>query len=157
MDRGQAENDLFGTSEVDSLHFDVIMAGLLTDNADTYSAFSDYDSSYTEAYNNDLTYLDDLGNASTHRQNMYNPMYFISDYNAGYNTSTLAKYWRINTGITQGDTSSTVEVNLALALQANAQVENVGFTIVWGKGHTTAERTDDSTTNFIAWVNEIVK
>ena len=49
--------------------------------------------------------------------NIYNPMYYISSYYNGYNTSKVADYFRINTGITQGDTSNCVEMNLALALK----------------------------------------
>lgn len=31
--------------------------------------------------------------------------------------------------------------------------DNVEFSTVWGQGHTQAERTGDSTSNFINWVN----
>jgi hypothetical protein len=34
---------------------------------------------------------------------MYNPMYYLLDYYEGYPTSTVAPYWRIHTGIEQGD------------------------------------------------------
>lgn len=55
------------------------------------------------------------------------------------------------------DTVSTVELNLALALEKNYDgVENVEFTTVWGQGYTKAERTGDSTDNFIAWVTQIM-
>ena len=84
-------------------------------------------------------------------------MYYLSNYYDGNNTSNVAKYWRINTGITQGDTANVTEMNLALALQNNSNVKSVDFTTVWGQGHTTAERTGDSTTNFINWVNECLK
>ena len=87
---------------------------------------------------------------------MYNPMFYLSSYYEGYQTSTVAKYWRINTGIDQGDTANTVEMNLALALQNYSGVKGVDFTTVWGLAHTTAERTGDSTSNFIAWVNQVV-
>jgi hypothetical protein len=63
-----------------------------------------------------------------------------------------APHWRIRTGIEQGDTASATEINLALALQQAAGVESVDFETVWGQGHTTAERTGDSTSNFISWV-----
>ena len=59
--------------------------------------------------------------------------------------------------LTQGDTANVTEMNLALALQNNSNVKSVDFTTVWGQGHTTAERTGDSTTNFINWVNECLK
>jgi hypothetical protein len=157
LNRSQAENTLFGNSENDSLHWDSIMATLLEENSDKYASYSDYDSKYIEEYNNDITSVDKLGNSIEYRQNMYNPMYYLSDYYDGYNTSNVSKYWRIRTGITQGDTALTVETNLALALEQMEDVEDVDFETVWAKGHTKAERTGDSTTNFIEWVNECLK
>ena len=63
---------------------------------------------------------------------MYNPMYFLSDYYSGYKTSTVAAHWRIRTGINQGDTALTVEMNLALKRYGNIDVD---FATVWGQGH----------------------
>jgi hypothetical protein len=48
---------------------------------------------------------------------MYNPMYYLSDYYDGYQTSKVARYWRIRTGIDQGDTALSTEVDLALAAE----------------------------------------
>lgn len=48
-------------------------------------------------------------------------------------------------------------MNLALALEQYKGVESVDFETVWEQGHTTAERTEDSTSNFIAWVNECLE
>lgn len=62
--------------------------------------------------------------------------------------------WRINAGISQGDTSVTTEVNLSLALQDNPDVKSSELTEVWAQGHTTAERTGTSTGNFLAWVGK---
>lgn len=64
----------------------------------------------------------------------------------------VASYWRIRTGINQSDTALSTEVNLALALEAYGA--DVDFETVWGQAHVEAERTGDSTTNFIAWVVE---
>ncbi len=156
LNRGQAENNVFGNDASDSLHFDAVLADLLAQNQATYASFADWDASTIEAYASDLAALDALGNSIESRQNMYNPMYYLLDYYAGYMTSTVAPYWRIHTGIEQGDTATTVEMNLALALASYEGVEDVQFATVWDQGHVTAERTGDSTTNFIAWVNEIV-
>ena len=84
---------------------------------------------------------------------MYTPLYYLLQSEKGYGTSTVAKYWRIRTGINQSDTALTTEVNLALALENYNGVKDVDFETVWGQGHTEAERTGDSTENFIAWVN----
>lgn len=156
LERSQAENRVFGNDESDALHFDTVLAGLLEENQEEYASYSDWDESVAEEYQQDLEETDKLGTDSGTRQNMYNPMYYLSDYYEGYNTSTPASYWRINTGIEQGDTALTVETNLVLALDQNENVEDVEFATVWGLGHTTAERTGDSTTNFIEWVNQCV-
>lgn len=157
LDRSAGENDVFGTDENEGLHFDATMAQLLNQNATTYSSYADWDASYPEAYLSDLNYIDELGNSITERQNAYNPMYYLLDFYDGYNTSTVSPYWRIRTGINQGDTAVTVESNLALALSQYDGVKEVDFATVWGQQHTTAERTGDATNNFIQWVNEISK
>ena len=104
----------------------------------------------------DLEKKDALGNTVDYRLNMYNPMYYLSDYYDGYKTANVAKYWRIRSGINQGDTAFSTEVNLALALK-NYEDTNVDFETVWGQGHVQAERTGDSSANFIAWVNACLK
>lgn len=155
VNRSQAENDLFGNDAHDALHFDGIVADLLQKNGGNYSAYGDWNSSIVEAYLIDLGALDKFGNGIVYRQNMYNPMYYLCDYYDGYKNSTPAPYWRIRTGINQGDTALTVETNLALALQEYGGVKDVDFETVWGQGHTTAERTGSSTDNFIGWINQL--
>lgn len=157
LDRGQAENYVFGDSQNDALHFDAAMAAILEENQEKYSQYSDFDPKYVTDYQEYKTSVDDWGSDSLSRQNMYNPMYFLSDYYDGCGSSHVASQWRIHTGITQGDTALTVEMNLALALRQNSHVEDVEFQTVWGQGHTMAERTGSGETNFIAWVAECLK
>lgn len=144
LNKTQGENTLFGYGDGEGAHFDAVMAELLKDN-------SDYGASYAE----DLAKTDALGNTVDYRLNMYNPMYYLSSYYEGYQTSTVAKYWRIRTGINQGDTALNTEVNLALALENYGA--DVDFTTVWGQAHVEAERTGTSTENFIEWVKECLK
>lgn len=157
VDASQGENNVFGNGQNESKHFDSIEAKLLKDNEDKYSKYSDWDSTYIKSYESDLSYKDKLGTDMQTRVNMYNPMYYLSSYYDGYNKSTIAKYWRIRTGINQTDTALTTEINLKLALENNKNVESVDFATVWGQVHTTAERTGTSTENFINWVNECLK
>jgi hypothetical protein len=144
LDATQGENTLFGYGDGEGAHFDPIMAELLKDN-ETYGA----------SYAADLEKTDALGNTVDERVNMYNPMYYLSEYYEGYQTSNVAQYWRIRTGIAQGDTALSTEINLTLALENYGR--DVDFETVWGAGHTMAERTGNSTENFIAWVNECLK
>lgn len=154
LDRSNPENAVFGDDNTNGLHFDSTMAELLAANQEEYATFSDWQESYVNDYQEYLNSVDGMGNDSLTRQNMYNPMYYISDSYEGYGTSTTAEYWRIRSGIAQGDTSLTVETNLALALEQLENVEDVDFETVWDMKHVKAERTGDSTDNFIEWVNE---
>ena len=154
MSKTQAENKLFGISySTNTKHFDSIMANLLSDKSSTYSSLTNWDSSYSTEYTNDLSVTDHLGKTITERVNMYNPMYYLNSYYDRYESSDVADYFRINTGITQGDTSNVVEMNLFLALSNYGK--NVQFTTVWDKGHTEAERSGDADDNFISWIAQI--
>lgn len=141
LDKSQGENILFGDGDGEGKHFDAVMGELLKG--------SDYETEYTE----DLARVDALGVSVADRVNMYNPLYYLSGYYKGYQTANVASYWRIRSGINQSDTALTTEVNLALALQ-NYGVTDVDFETVWGQAHVEAERTGDSSTNFIEWVKE---
>ena len=88
---------------------------------------------------------------------MYNPVYYLSAAYEGYQTAEPAAYWRIRTGITQGDTALCTEVDLALAADAYSDQTQVDFETVWAQGHTMAERTGSTTANFITWVNECME
>ena len=145
LDRGQGENTLFGYGDGNGAHFDAILAELMQG--------SEYEAAFAE----DLAKQDALGNTVDVRLNMYNPMYYLSPAYEGYQTSEPATYWRIRTGINQGDTALCTEIDLALAAEAYAEGTQVDFETVWGQGHTEAERTGSSTANFIAWVQECMK
>lgn len=145
LNAGQGENTLFGYGDGSGAHFDPILAELVAG------------SEYEEAFATDLAKTDTLGNTVDVRVNMYNPMYYLSPAYEGYQTSEPAVYWRIRTGINQGDTALCTEMNLALAADAYSDKTVVDFETVWGQGHTKAERTGSTTANFIAWVSECMK
>ncbi|WP_034263365.1 hypothetical protein [Actinospica robiniae] len=93
-----------------------------------------------------------FGRYSAHTAPIVSPAF------GGYRQSKVSPHWRIHTGIMQGDTANTTEINLLLALQ-NYGVRDIQFATVWAQAHTTAETTGDSTStaNFISWVESIVK
>lgn len=158
LSRSQAENAVFGVAEENELHFDQLVARLLKNNQAKYESLTDWNSQYVTDFESDLAKTDSLGKTIAERQDLYNPMFYLTSAYSGYQTSKLAPHWRIRSGISQGDTALTVETNLALALenQANGAVKSVDFATVWGQGHTTAERTGHASANFIQWVQEIV-
>lgn len=144
LDRSQGENTLFGY-EGEGAHFDKTEAALL--------AGTEYENDFAD----DLAKTDALGTDIDTRINMYTPLYYLLESSEGYKSSTPAKYWRIRSGINQGDTSVTTELNLALALESFPDVKSVDFAQVWGQKHVKAERSGDSTANFVEWVNECLK
>ena len=156
LNRGQGENQVFGTAPEDyKKHFDQIAYNLLNSYKGKYSIKSDWNSNYPSDYLNDFDDTDSVGNHVLYRLNMYNPMYYLNKHYAGYRTSDVADYFRINTGIFQSDTGNVVEIDLYLALLNYGK--NVEFTTVWEQKHVKAERAGDSDTNFINWIAEIEK
>ena len=141
LDRGQGENTLFGVGGAPA-HFDATLARILEEQGNTYAA----------DYAADIKLVDTQGSDMQTRVNMYTPLYYLLSTSEGHGTSQPAKHWRIRSGINQGDTALTTELNLAMALQADNRVESVDFAAVWGQGHTQAERTGTAEENFIAWV-----
>ena len=140
LNRTQGENVLFGYQDGQGAHFDAILAELVAGTA------------YEAEFAADLARTDSLGNTVDVRLNMYNPMYFLMPYYEGYRSSEVAQFWRIRSGINQGDTALCTEINLALALAMEGK--ETDFETVWGMAHTEAERTGDSTHQFIEWVNQ---
>ena len=147
LDRGQGENTLFGYGDGNGAHFDSTLSKIL----------SDMGNSYASDFAEDLQKTDALSNTVDVRLNMYTPLYYLLETSDGYGSSKVAKHWRIRTGIAQGDCALSTEMNLALALQSYGDVADVDFETIWGAGHTQAERTGNSTDNFIEWVNECMK
>ena len=144
LDGGQGENTLFCYGDGNGAHFDTVLANIL----------AAIGSEYADAYAADLAKTDSAGNTADVRLNMYTPLYYLLESEEGFGSSSVAKYWRIRTGIAQGDCALSTEVDLALALQNYEGVESVDFETIWGAGHTQAERSGNSTDNFIAWVSE---
>ena len=136
LDLSTAENNVFGDASNTPEHFDSYLAGLLSENQSKYASLSGWDASYVTDYANIASVTDELSTSTEVRGNMYDPIYFAAKTCAGSGTSTIAPYWRIRTGIFQGDTSLTTETNLALALQSCSSVKDVDFATVWGQYHT---------------------
>ena len=154
LNRSHFENKLFSLDAKGPSHFDKTLSDLLNNNSKKYSKYTDYSKNYAKEYREDLASKDSLNNSMETRVNMYNPMYYLCDYYDGAGSSDVANYWRINTGIKQGDTSQCVDVNLYLAVLNKVGKDNVDFSTVWDQGHIRAERTGSSTSNFINWVND---
>ncbi|MEU9246835.1 esterase [Streptomyces sp. NPDC048385] len=155
--REQTENNVFAMGLDAPSHFAPLTRDVIKANETAYATYSDWESDYgASAYDSDFAKKDSVGKDMAWRADAYNPLYFLSPAFGGYRRSRVARHWRIRTGIMQGDTANTTEINLLLALQ-NYGIRDVDFATVWAQGHTEAERTGDPTTNFIGWVRSVVK
>ncbi|GGM95751.1 alpha/beta hydrolase [Streptomyces fuscichromogenes] len=155
--RGQTENGVFAMGLNAPAHFAPLTRDVVKANEATYAGYSDWSSDYgSPAYDSDFAKRDSVGKDMAWRGDAYNPLYYLSPAFDGYRRSQVARHWRIRTGIMQGDTANTTEINIRLALQ-NYGIRDVDFATVWAQGHTMAERTGDSTTNFISWVASITR
>jgi len=155
--RAQTENNVFAMGLGAPSHFAPLTRDVIKANETTYATYADWNSDYgSSAYDSDFAKKDSVGKDMAWRADAYNPLFFLSPAFDGYRQSQVARNWRIRTGIMQGDTANTTEINIALALR-NYGIHNVDFATVWAQGHTQAERTGDSTTNFISWVASVTK
>ena len=151
--RAQTENLVMGSGE-NKQHFSSLSREVISKGQSRYASLSGWNKDYgVAAYEKDLAAKDSVGTDMVTRVGMYDPLYYLTQDSKGRGSSTIAPAWRIRTGITQGDTASTAEVNLALALQ-QAGAGNVDFATIWGQGHTMAELTGTGEENFIAWVTK---
>ncbi|MFJ4620928.1 esterase [Streptomyces sp. NPDC088812] len=154
--RGQTENSVFAMGLDAPAHFAPLTRDVVKANEATYATYSDWNSEYgSAAYDSDFAKKDSVGKDMAWRADAYNPLYYLSPAFAGYRRSQPARHWRIRTGIMQGDTANTTEINIALALR-NYGIGDVDFATVWAQGHTQAERTGTATANFIDWVESSV-
>ena len=155
--RGQGENSVFAMGLNAPSHFAPLTRDVIKANETTYATYSDWSSAYgSAAYDSDFAQKDSVGKDILWRGDAYNPLYFLSPAFDGYRRSQVAPHWRIRTGIMQGDTANTTEINVQLAL-LNYGIRDVDFATVWAMAHTMAERTGDATANFISWVESVVK
>ncbi|MFT4081513.1 MAG: hypothetical protein QM638_02910 [Nocardioides sp.] len=151
-DRSATENVVFGLN-TDGLHFSPVSRNVIKANQSSYEKYDDWKDDYAASeYASDFKKTDGTGETVSYRGAMYNPLYFLTSYYKGHKSATVAPHWRIRTGIMQGDTANTTEVNLALESYG---VDDLDFATVWGQGHTQAERTGDATTNLISWVKNV--
>lgn len=132
LNRTQLENRLFGTVQIDALHFDATMSFLLGEYSFDYSRLDNWEEAIADAYSADVEMNDELGNSQGVRLSMYNPMYYVSPYYEGYQTATVAKHWNIQTDIKKNESLLTTQVNLALALENAEFVNDVEYSVIYG-------------------------
>ena len=143
MSKKQGENTLFGLNGSNA-HFDYNLYEIVKNTS--------HKGDFEKDFNN---VKDSVGNDIKERLLMYTPLNYLMEKYPQYKKSKVAKYWRIRSGLQQGDCSLCTEINLTLACKNYEGVKSVDFEMIWDQKHTKAERKGNSDTNFIQWVEEI--
>jgi len=151
---------LNGTPEGQSVHYSKWIADMIAEKQGVYSTLAgwkdDYLSYLTEP--TDPANADAVGNTPRERSTFCDQLYYsLDDYDG---EATLAKHWRIHSGIAQSDVGLNTEGNLYLALaekQKQGEIDDVEFAMIWDQKHVKAEPGGQATApdEFIAWVDAV--
>lgn len=152
VDRSGVANQLFGTDEQPSLHFDPMVAQLVEAESGRYEKAEGWDDTVVAAWRGDLAELDVLDKSVTERVAMSDPMAFLLAKQDDEQAATVAPHWRINTGLFQSETTLAGEMNLIAALTGHEQVADIAYATVWEAGFELAERIGDPEDNLVAWI-----
>lgn len=143
--RDNTENLLFGTGDGNGKHFDQLMPKVLKNSPEA------------KKYTDDWFKPDAFGSSVQDRLNMYTPLYFVLPSYEGYNTTKVAPFWRVRSGISQTETALVTEINLALALVNYPAVKKVDFKAIWGQSHVKAEeKQQESEAAFSNWIDKVL-
>lgn len=137
LDLIQAENQEFGTSECDRVHFDPYLAPIMEE---LRTEFPGESAKYLKGYKKVLEDLE-----LEKRRFLINPMNYI-----GRPENTLAPHYRIRVGSQDSDTSLMITLTLALKLMQTGKTD-VDYEIVWDEPHGRADYPGEVT----AWVKKI--
>lgn len=137
LDLIQAENQEFGTSVCDLMHFDPYLAPIMEE---LRTEFPGESAKYLNRYKEVLE-----DSELEKRRFLINPMNYI-----GRPENTLATHYRIRVGSQDSDTSLMITLTLALKLMQTGKTD-VDYEIVWDEPHGRADYTGEVT----AWVKKI--
>lgn len=154
IDRSGIANQLFGTDDQPSLHFDAMVAKLVESEVERYAAAQGWDEEVVAAWRGDLVEQDVLEKTVAERVEMSDPLALFKSITKEGQTAGVAPYWRLRTGLFQSETTLVGEMNLALALAAHRDVWDVSYETVWGAGFGLVERQGDPQDNLVAWIKE---
>jgi len=150
MDKS-AENNAFGASDTESVHFSASVAKLLQENYDELSGLDGFDAEQVDSYIEEALTGEDAKLIDT-QTNLLNATEILLGSD-GLTAVDPAEYWRDRSGTADQHTSFSVGYNILLAAQALGK--NVDYHLVWDMGHGSNE--GSSTGTFIDWIEEICR
>jgi len=150
MDKS-AENNAFGASDTEAVHFSASVAKLLQDNYEELSKLDGFDKEQVESYIEEALTGEDAELIDS-QTNLLNATEILLGSD-GLSAVDPAEYWRDRSGTADQHTSFSVGYNILLAAQALGK--NIDYHLVWDMGHGSNE--GSSTGTFIDWIEEICK
>lgn len=145
-----AENDAFGTSDTNAVHFSASIAQLLKDNYETYEKLDGFDPEQIGLYIQNALTGEEAGKIAEQTY-LVNGTHIMLDVAAKTQDADIAKYWRVRSGTADPHTSFSVDYNIAIAAQmAGSEAD---YSLVWAMGHGSNEGTTTGT--LVDWVKEI--
>lgn len=142
-----AENNAFGTTSEDAVHFSASVAAVLEANYDHYSTLEGFDVVAVDSYI-EQGLRDDI----IEQTYLMNATQILLACANNSEESDFAEHWRTRNGTADQHTSFTIAYNLCLSA-AMAGAESVDYSLVWAMAHGSAEGT--STGTFADWVHSI--
>ena len=85
-------------------------------------------------------------------QNLYNPVYYLSNKYNGNGTSYISRHWNIFNIINENDLNDFLTMNLKLLLQKNEDVNKIDYNDVWGRDYTKEEIKKMEFENLKSWI-----
>lgn len=137
---GRNENQLFGNTSLNAVHFSCDLARILPE---LHQQYPEESARYTEAYQQALT-----DERILRLKQLMNPMTYIGTAEE----TDIAPNFRIRVGSLDAHTSLTVSMTLALKL-SQCKKTNVDYAIVWDADHGVCDYPGE----LCAWIEEITK
>lgn len=144
-----AENDAFGTSEENAVHYSASVAAVLKMNYERYSGLDGFDAEGVDRYIEQATREDIM--QQTYLMNATQIMLACA---SGDEHADIAERWRTRNGTSDQHTSFTIACNLCLSAEA-AGADSVDYDLVWAMKHGSKE--GESTGTFAQWVHDICR
>ena len=157
-----SENDAFGRSETEAVHFAAGVAQILKDHYEELSGLEGFDAAAVDAFieealtGEDAEYIEEQTDLLNATELMLRAAGARNGENAdsdGPSAVDPALYWRDRSGTADQHTSFSVGYNILLAAQMLGR--EIDYHLVWNMGHGSNE--GSSTGTFIDWINEICK
>lgn len=145
-----AENDAFGTSDTQAVHFSASIAKIIQNNYDAYKDLAGFNAEQIDVYIKNALTGEEAADIAEQTY-LVNATQIMLDVAAGKQDADIARYWRTRNGTADQHTSFSVAYDICLAARMAGSESD--YALVWAMGHGSNEGTTTGT--FVDWISEI--